>query len=153
MTEEPPRVSHVKVALAIVAVPVLTFAGCSLLASEGRGYSGRGPWELTVVTLFVIAAVLTIICYRLAFKAGPSFAIHDDRVEHFSWKRPIYFRDIDEVVFEPGDIWAKRGEQVYFRLRNGSVQHIPYGLMTHGPAKFATLLTAALGRYRANLPS
>ncbi|MBU1384317.1 MAG: hypothetical protein KKG14_14030 [Alphaproteobacteria bacterium] len=153
MTEDQPRTSQVKVAFAIVAVPVLTFAGCTMLANEGRGYSGKGPWEVTVLSLFVLAGILTIVCYRLAFKSGPSFAIHDDRVEHFGWKTPIYFRDIDEVVFEPGDFWAKRGDTVYFRLLNGSVQYIPYSLMTHGPAEFAALLTAALERFRANAVS
>ena len=151
MTEQP-RASSFKVALAILAVPLFTFMGCSLFATDGRGYTGRGAWEFNALGALVIAGVLAFYCYSLAFKKGPSFSLHDDRIEHFSWKKPIYFRDVEEVVLERSGFSPKPAGQAYLRLKNGSRQYIPVFLMSHGPEEFARVVQEALERYRAAHP-
>ncbi len=153
MSDDPPRASALKVTLAVLAVPILTAYGCSLIATGGAGYSGqRGPWELMATTVLVVAAMLAFYCYSLAFKTQPSFTIHGDRLEHFRWKRPIYFKDVEAVVFQPADHWARRTSEVHLRLSDGTLQYIPTALMTHGPRAFATLLQDALDRYREDHP-
>ena len=152
MSDDPPRASALKVTLAVLAVPILTAYGCSLIATDGAGYSGRGPWEGTAMTALVLAAVLTFHCYSLAFKRRPSFVILEDRLEHFRWKKPIYFKDVEAVIFQPADHWARRTSEVHLRLSDGTLQYIPTALMTHGPRAFAALLQDALDRYREDHP-
>lgn len=151
MSEAAPRVSSTKVTIAILAIMALTINGCTLFATNGTAYDvRRGPWELYAGLSLIVAGFLTVRLYSLAFKSRPAFSLHDDRVEHYSWKRPIYFRDIDEVVLESRSLWRRRAADVHLRLTNGSIQHIPYGLMTHGPEAFAEVLEAAVERFRAN---
>jgi hypothetical protein len=144
-----PRVSSFWVTVAILCAIGFTFYGCSLIATDGRGYSGRGPWEFTAVGLLFAAGLLIFTCYRLAFKSGPSFTIHQDRIEHYAWKKPIFLDDIEEVVFEPGNLWMRRADTAYLKLTNGSIQYIPTLLMTSGPEGFAATIKDALERHRA----
>lgn len=149
MSEAQPKLSSAKVAFAILGAVTLLFVGCVQISTEGRAFEVRGNNELFGGICFIAGAGLAFGLYRIAFKSTASFSLHDDRVEHHRWKWPIYFRDVDEVVLEPAEFLARRRASVYFRLKNGSIQHIPYSLMTHGPAEFAELLTDALKRYRA----
>ena len=144
-----PRASSAAVAIAILCAIGFTFYGCSLIATEGRDYHGRGSWEFTAVAFLFTGGVLIFSCYRLAFKAGPSFTIHEDRIEYYAWKRPIFFNDIEEVVFEPGNLWMRRADTAYLKLTNGSIQYIPTLLMTSGPEGFAATIKDALERHRA----
>lgn len=147
-----PRVSSVSVTIAILCAIGFTFYGCSLIATDGRNFQGRGPWEFSAVAFLLAAGLLAFTCYRFAFKSGPAFTIHEDRIEHYAWKKPIFFDDIDEVVFEPGSFWMKRADDIYLKLKNGSIQYIPTALMTHGPKGFATVIQDALDRYHASAP-
>lgn len=148
MSSEQPRVSSAKVVLAILAAMALSFSGCALFATDGRAFEVRGTWELFAAVCLVFAGLLVVWLYRLAFKTKPAFFLHDDRVEHFSWKQPIYFRDIEEVVFEPRSWWPQHAAEVRLRLRNGTIQYVPYSLMTHEPAEFAELLKTAIDQHR-----
>lgn len=149
MSDGQPKLSSAKVTLAILSAIGLLFVGCVQLSTKGRAFEVRGSNELFGGLCFVLGVALAFWLYALAFKSKPSFILHEDRIEHYSWKRPICFRDIDEVVFEPGQFWLKRAPELALRLKNGSIQHLPYSLMTHGPEAFAELLKAALDRYRA----
>ncbi len=144
-----PRASTASVTIAILCAIGFAFYGCSLIATDGRSYNGRGSWEFTAVGLLAIAGLLAFNCYRLAFKSGASFTIHDDRIEYYAWKRPIFFDDIEEVVFEPGNLWMRRADTAYLKLTNGSIQYIPTLLMTSGPEGFAATIKDALERHRA----
>lgn len=126
----------------------LLFVGCVQIVSKGRAIEVRGNGELFGAAYLFLGGALAFWLYKLAFKSKPSFSLHDDRIEFYNWKRPVHFRDVDEIVFEAGQIWLKRPPQLALRLKNGSLQYLPYGLMTHGPEAFAELLTAALDRYR-----
>lgn len=152
MSDDQPRASSIKVALAIVAVPLLTAYGCTLFATDGAGHSGRRPWEFTATSALIMAAVLAFYCYSLAFKKRPSFTIHGDRLDHFRWKKPIYFKDVEVVEYLPADYWSRRTSEVHLRLKDGTRQYIPTVFMTHGPKKFAAVLRDALERYRAGDP-
>lgn len=149
MSEEQPRLSSAKVTLAILSSIGLLFVGCVQLSTKGRAFEVRGNNEMFGGLCFVLGAALAFWLYALAFKSKPSFRLLEDGIEHYSWKKPIYFSDIDEVVFEPGQFWLKRPPELALRLKNGSIQHLPYSLMTHSPEAFADLLTTALDRYRA----
>ena len=148
MSETQPKLSSAKITFAILGAIALLFVGCAQLSSAGPMFEVRGDEQVFGLYCLIGGGGLTFWLYRLAFKSKPSFSLHDDRIEHYSWKHPLYFRDIDEVVFEPGNLWMKRAPEVSLRLTNGSIQHLPYGLMTHGPEAFADLLKAALERYR-----
>lgn len=151
MTDQP-RASSAWVTIAILCAIGFTFYGCSLIATDGRGYHGRGSWQFTAVSFLAVAGFLVFTCYRLAFKSGPSFTIHEDRIEYYAWKKPVFFADIEDVVFEPGSLWMRRAETAYLKLTNGSIQYIPTALMTHGPKGFAATIQDALERYRAGAP-
>jgi len=143
-----PKLSSAKVTLAILGAIALLFVGCIQISSRGRAFEVKGNNELFGGLCVLGGASLAIWLYRIAFKSKPSFTLHDDRLEFYNWARPIHFRDIDEIVFEPGQLWIRRAPTLALRLKTGSIQHLPFGLMTHGPEGFADLLVAALQRYR-----
>lgn len=149
MSKGQPKLSSAKVTLAILSAIGLLFVGCVQLSTKGRAFEVRGSNELFGGLCFVLGAAMAFWLYTLAFKSKPTFSLHEDRIEHYSWKQPIWFSDIDDVVFERGQFWLKRAPELALRLKNGSIQHLPYGLMTHGPEAFADLLKAALDRYQA----
>lgn len=153
MSEAQPKLSSAKVAFAILGAITLLFVGCVQISTEGRAFEVRGNNELFGGLCLIMGALVAFWLYRIAFKTKPSFSLHSDRIEFYSWPQPIYFRDIDEIVFEPGQFWMKRAPSLSLRLNTGSVQHLPYGLMTHGPDAFSDLLTEALERYRAKQTS
>lgn len=148
-SDAPPRLSSTKVTFAILAAIGLLFVGCAQLSSGGPMFDVKGDDEVFGLVCLIAGAGLAFGLYGLAFKSKPSFSLHDDRIEHHSWKQPLYFRDIEEVVFEPGQFWLKREPTLALRLKDGSLQHLPYGLMTHGPEAFAEVLKVALAQYRA----
>jgi len=149
MSEEQPKLSSAKITFAILAAIGLLFVGCVQLSTKGRAFEVKGSNELFGGLCLVIGGALAFWLYSLAFKSKPSFSLHEDRIEHYSWKRPLFFSDIDEVVFEPGQFWLRRSPELALRLKDGSIQHLPYGLMTHGPEAFGDRLKAALYSYRA----
>ncbi|OGN44336.1 MAG: hypothetical protein A2623_04635 [Caulobacterales bacterium RIFCSPHIGHO2_01_FULL_70_19] len=148
MSEPQPKLSSAKVTFAILGAIALLFIGCVQISTEGRVFDVKGNNELFGGLCLLAGAALAFWLYRIAFKSKPSFALHHDRLEFYCWSQPVHFRDIDEIVFEPGQFWMKRAPLLALRLKTGSIQHLPYGLMTHGPDSFAELLTAALQDYR-----
>ena len=148
MSAQQPKLSSAKVTLAILGAIALLFVGCVQNSTEGRAFEVKGSNELFGGLCFIAGAWLVFWLYRIAFKSKPSFTLHSDRLEFYSWPQPILFRDIDEIVFEPGQVWLRRAPSLALRLKTGSIQHLPYGLMTHGPESFADLLRVALQRYR-----
>jgi len=148
VSESEPRLSSAKVTLAMLGATALLFVGCIQLSTEGRAFEVKGSNELFGGLCFLAGACLAFWLYRIAFKSKPSFTLHPDRLEFYCWSQPVHFRDVDEVVFEPAQFWMSRAPLLALRLRNGSIQHLPYGLMTHGPESFASLLTTALRNYR-----
>jgi len=146
VSEDQPRISSVKVTLAVLGAVALLFVGCVQISTQGQAFNVSGNAKLFGGAYLIAGAALVFWLYRIAFKSKPSFVLHGDRIEFYG--QPTHFRDIDEVVFTPAEIWLKRPPQLFLRLRNGSVQHLPYGLMTHGPEAFAELLSQALARYR-----
>lgn len=148
MIDPQPTLSPAKVTFAILGAVALLFVGCVQISSEGRAFEVKGNNELFGGLCLLAGIWLAVWLYRIAFKSKPSFTLHEDRLEFYNWARPIHFRDIDEIVFEPGQLWIRRAPTLALRLKTGSIQHLPFGLMTHGPESFADLLTAALQRYR-----
>lgn len=143
-----PKLSSAKITFAIVGAISLLFIGCVQISTEGRAFDVKGDNEVFGGLCFLAGAALAFWLYRIAFKSKPSFTLHHDRLEFYCWARPVHFRDIDEIIFEPGRFWMRRSPLLALRLKTGSIQHLPYGLMTHGPGSFAELLTAALQDYR-----
>lgn len=148
MSELQPRISSAQVTLAILAAIAFLFVGCVQLSTGGRAFELRGGGELSGALCIISGALLAFWLYRIAFKTKPSFVLHHDRVEFYTWRRPVHFDDIEEVVFLPGQFWTRSPPTLALRLNNGSIQHLPYGLMTHGPEGFAHLLNEALQRHR-----
>jgi hypothetical protein len=151
MTSGSPRVSSVKATFAILGTIGLTIAGCTLFSTEGRAFevTRGGSWELFATACLISAGLLAFWLYSLALKSKPSFSFHDDRIEYYRWKQPIFFRDVTEVVLEPAQFLGRQHTILYLRLADNSIQHIPFGLMTHGPAEFADLINKAVEHYRA----
>ncbi len=148
MSTAVPKLSSAKVTFAILFAVTFLFVGCVQISTEGRAFDLRGNDELSGVLYLVAGGWLAFWLYRIAFKSKPSFTLHDDRLEFYSWAQPIYFRDIDEIVFVHGDFWIRRSPTLALRLNNGSIQHLPFGLMTSGPESFADLLKASLRLYQ-----
>jgi hypothetical protein len=148
MSTAVPKLSSAKVTFAILCAVAFLFVGCVQISTEGRAFDLRHG-ELSGLLYMVAGSWLAFWLYRIAFKSKPSFTLHEDRIEHCHWKQPIFFRDVAEVVLEPAQFLGRRHTIFYLRLADNSIQHIPFGLMTHGPAEFADLLNKAVEHYRA----
>ena len=135
---------------AILGAIALTFAGCSLISTQGRAYDVRGSWEIFAFCCLACAAGLVFICYRLVFKSKPALAILPDRVEYYAWSGPVMFDEIEEVLYDSGDFFRKRGATLGLRLTSGEVRPIPYFLMKQGPHELADMLDAAIARHRGD---
>ena len=143
--------ARLKLPLAVLAVGILTYSGFSLLEDQGRNYHGRGPWELRVLSTFILAAVITVVCYSLALDKGAVIRIYDDRLEHVRWKRPILFQDIDSVLIERPPS-GRSGALVSLRLNSGAIQHFPTILLPCAPTTFGRRLKKALATYKSAQP-
>ncbi len=141
-----------KVVVAL-AVGLYFFAdGWKLLMEDGAGYQGPKTWFVAALSSILISAVLVVYCWRLAVSSDSSLTIHEDRLEHPRWNKPVYFRDIDAVNYEkPRSGFALKGS-VHLRLKDGSIQHLPGSLVTATPSAFQRRLKAALERHRAGPP-
>lgn len=148
MSEEQPRLSSAKVTLAVLGAIALLFVGCAQFSTQGWALNASGSDELFGGACLIAGAAIAFWLCRIAFKSSPSFVLHSDRIE-FHGKPPIHFRDVDEIVFSPAQIWLRQPAKLLVRLKDGSSRPLPYGLMTHGSEAFAELLNEALARYRA----
>ncbi len=146
-----PFAARLKLPLAILGVCILIYSGFSLLEDQGRNFHERGSWELRALSSFIIAAVLTVVCYRLALDKGAVIRICDDRLEHTRWKRPLRFQDIDTVLLERPPS-GRGGVLVSLRLNSGAIQHFPTIVLPCAPTTFARRLKKALATCKSAQP-
>ncbi len=134
-----------RIAVALAASLYLFSSGWTLLIEDGQGYQGTRPWFIGALASILVSVVLLAWCWGLAVRSDASLVIHEDRLAYRGWKKPIYFRDIEDVRYEgPGS--------VHLRLKDGSIQHLPGSLVPTSPRSFQRRLKKAVELHRAAPP-
>jgi hypothetical protein len=144
--------SSLGITLSIFAVIVGAFSACSLLASQGRNFEGRGPWELTMTACFLMAAALAFLCYRIALSRGPAFGIVDGRIEHYGWKDTIPADHVVAVIHQPGNMLLRRRARLALLLTDGCTREVSPFLLRGSSSEIADAIRVALKLEEVSAP-
>lgn len=125
---------------------LLAYGAIQLISVDGAGQPRRlFPWEFVVIVQLAFAALLTANFYRLAFRKASVIEILPNSIHHTSWKKPIDFTAIAEIIVKlPSQKEGRKDTELWLRLTDGKMQLIPSALIQQGPRTFAKRLRQAI---------